>query len=247
MGAIISKEENFCFIHIPKTGGTTVSSIINKNLGNFDATIPREENRPIPYGLCKTHIGHPSYVYLKSILNEEFDHLFKFSVVRNPWDRAFSLYKHFLYANSSLYKDFTFEKFIMQEISEKWPSKLKGRIRRAFDQTSKAQFKISQSHYLINSDEDLANINLIIRFEKLYETISLISEDSAHPLHKLFIKTTTTNGKEIHQKNSRERFKKRKIKRINKIKSYKDAYTAVLKKEVEKICERDIDLFKYTY
>lgn len=70
------------FVHIPKTGGTSIKNLINDDW-----------NRKWP-------MGHDPYFELQK-MNLIDDSIFKFSVVRNPYTRAFSYYKHYLVQNNS--------------------------------------------------------------------------------------------------------------------------------------------------
>jgi hypothetical protein len=89
MSWIVSRKHRFIFIHIPKTGGTSIaepgdgsrgSGALLKCLGEHDYVQP----------------GHIRAVGLKSRLQDDWDSYFKFAFVRNPWDRLVSLYHYFL-------------------------------------------------------------------------------------------------------------------------------------------------------
>lgn len=89
----IDFNKKICFIHIPKTGGTSIEKnldIMNKNnyWGGFK-------------GRSMQHYLWNDY---KNILNENYNNFFKFTIVRNPYDRIISEY----YWN----KDFGFSKKI---------------------------------------------------------------------------------------------------------------------------------------
>ena len=89
MGWIVSSKYRFIFIHIPKTGGT---SIAEPSYGSSrqGALIPHlGENDVINY-------GHIRAAGLKERMGEHWDEYFKFCFVRNPWDRLVSLYHYFL-------------------------------------------------------------------------------------------------------------------------------------------------------
>lgn len=73
------------FVHIPKTAGTSVFSIINSlSLDPWKRQYPR---------------GHDPYFYLKE--NNLIDNsIFSFSVVRNPYTRTYSCFKQFNKTNN---------------------------------------------------------------------------------------------------------------------------------------------------
>ena len=75
------------YIHIPKTGGMSIESILGSNLKNI-------HQRP----LSIKH-GYPSeWKYPKY-----WKKYYKFTFVRNPWDRAVSAYYFNLKIYSSIY------------------------------------------------------------------------------------------------------------------------------------------------
>jgi hypothetical protein len=73
---LIAHELNLIFIHIPRTGGTTITNILTDRLGEKLIALQQHSN-------VKTSEGER----LKN-----YPHLFKFGFVRNPWDRILSWY-----------------------------------------------------------------------------------------------------------------------------------------------------------
>lgn len=69
-----SEEYKCIFIHIPKTGWTSIESVLGFYSGN------RGEQ------------DHWTIAQYKKLLGVKFDDFFSFTVVRNPWDRAVSGY-----------------------------------------------------------------------------------------------------------------------------------------------------------
>jgi len=59
------------FIHIPRTGGNTIRQVLGSAIQSYH---------------------HDNVMSLKERLGFRWDDTFKFSVVRNPWDRAYSAY-----------------------------------------------------------------------------------------------------------------------------------------------------------
>jgi hypothetical protein len=83
---IISIKHKFLFIHIPKTGGTSVT--------NFFKTIRwGVENLFVDQELH----GHASAQSLTDTIGPEiFKSLYSFAFVRNPWDMEYSMYNYVL-------------------------------------------------------------------------------------------------------------------------------------------------------
>ena len=71
---MISKEHKCIFIHVPKTGGTSIEKV-------FKTKMPSS---------CK-HLTMSDY---ENELKTEIEKYFIFSVIRNPWDRLVSYWKH---------------------------------------------------------------------------------------------------------------------------------------------------------
>lgn len=124
---MIDKERKFIFIHIPKAGGTSIESFFIPNRADRIESI---------YG--KTPLQTDNKAHLKfhhlqvQYPNLNFDKYFKFTVVRNPWDRAVSSFFHakregrvklreLLGIEES--EDFTFKKFVkkLQYLEEEHP------------------------------------------------------------------------------------------------------------------------------
>jgi hypothetical protein len=95
---MISKKHKIIFIHIPKTGGSS----IEKSLKDvFDEDIVVNGNQTLINGNLKKPIKgsynslkHGTALELSSQYGTEiFNNFHKFAVIRNPWDRLLSLYK----------------------------------------------------------------------------------------------------------------------------------------------------------
>lgn len=88
MGWIVSKKYRFIFIHIPKTGGTSLAEpSYQGGEGVLSGILGEDDYR---------QAGHIRAVGLKDRMGQQWDDYFKFAFVRNPWDRMVSLYHYFL-------------------------------------------------------------------------------------------------------------------------------------------------------
>lgn len=92
---MISIKNNFLFVHIPKTAGNTIQIILKEysedeivTSSNQDG-INRFDLHSKKYQLSK-HSKLKEYKY--ELENELYKKLFKFTIVRNPWDRMISFY-----------------------------------------------------------------------------------------------------------------------------------------------------------
>lgn len=102
---LYSKEKSFLFIHIPKTAGTSIRSVLapySGKRGVFNYIGRKLEDYPT---LCfrtglsikRTYDAHTTYSHLEKLLpKEELQKLYKFCITRNPYDRVYSFYLHIL-------------------------------------------------------------------------------------------------------------------------------------------------------
>ncbi len=80
------------FVHIPKTGGSTVSTILRR-----PNVLSLTKHDPLP-----TADKHASLFKLIEELGPEAEDYFKFSFVRNPWDRLVSAYHYIIARRTNL-------------------------------------------------------------------------------------------------------------------------------------------------
>jgi hypothetical protein len=134
---LIMKYNKVLFIHIPKTGGTSISSFLESN--NMDSWIRKYPAR------------HDPYHFMQQVNNITPD-VFSFSVVRNPYTRAYSYYKHFNYQNQLNVSFEVFLNYIKDKVS--------------FQRTPMIIFP--QSYYLFDTNNQIS-LSKIYRFENLQE------------------------------------------------------------------------------
>lgn len=93
---MLSEEKKFIFIHIPKTGGNSITTSLKKyaidniSLSKYDGK---------QYNSIAVH-NSKDKIYKHSMLNVyekrgyDLHKYFKFSIVRNPWDRISSFFQY---------------------------------------------------------------------------------------------------------------------------------------------------------
>ena len=100
---IVSYERRFAFFHIPKTGGTSIRRVllpychdplqyaVNRILARFGVEV---NHRLGGYRRLRFRTHERALVAKQLLPDTEFDSLFKFAFVRNPWDQLVSMYKY---------------------------------------------------------------------------------------------------------------------------------------------------------
>jgi hypothetical protein len=170
---VINRSYGFIFIHIPKTGGTSVKEHLRQYRQDADVHI----DRPVD----ADRLGSPNGVALKkhssaaevrkALGGSGFDGFFKFCVVRNPFVRTMSLFR-FLKFNfrswprASLMEDMnTLEEFVVSPI---------------FRTSGPGGIVSPQVHWL--TDKSGANrVDFIARVERIEEDFSEIKTRLALP------------------------------------------------------------------
>lgn len=147
---MISLDKNFLFIHIPKTGGNSIQNVLSKYSKDEKVVLSAWGQDGINrFGLksfMSSNISKHSSIneYKENVKPEIYNSLFKFAVVRNPWDRAISFY------------------FSPHRQKENWNKDLfKGAL---------SKLKPIR-HYIVSSSKSILDeeVDLIIRYENLQE------------------------------------------------------------------------------
>ena len=215
---LVSHTKRFAFVHIPKTGGTSLSAVLKpysdehplplRVVGNF------LDNRGFERGpLLQMMFGvprHAPYSDIKTRVGARIDDYYSFAVVRNPWDLVVSEYlyikrrpRHYLHKAVSAMA--SVEDFMDLKLS---PS-------------SHPRNRLIQHDFLADSNGEIG-VDFVGRFER-------ISEDSGAILKTLGIEA------DLPHENKTQR------------KPYRDYHSARSIDMVAKHFERDITVFGYDY
>lgn len=93
---MVSVRNKFLFIHIPKTAGNSIQNILKDYSEDQIVVLNPHQNGIERFEVRNPHIPshkHSPLIDYKRWLRDDFyNGLFKFSCVRNPWDRMISFY-----------------------------------------------------------------------------------------------------------------------------------------------------------
>jgi len=144
---MISLQKRFLFVHIPKTAGNSIQSVLRDYSEDQLVALRKEQD-----GIERFGLHNPKYKvrkhstlseYYDALGNEQFRNLYKFTCVRNPWDRMVSYY------------------FTPTQNPETWN-------RKKFRETISKAVSVSDYLRLDNSEGDpFANVDRIMQFENL--------------------------------------------------------------------------------
>lgn len=154
---MLSLAHNFLFIHVPKTAGNSITrALLPFSEDKIVRTAPHQD------GMERFEIRSPSLEmhkhltlaeYRERLSSEQFDRLFKFCGIRNPWDRCVS-YFFSPHRGDVEWSPTAFEAFIKETI-------------------------LPIDHYIRYSGDQIdpfENVDAVLRFEHLHRDFTLICE-----------------------------------------------------------------------
>lgn len=96
---MILRSKNCIFVHVPKAAGQSIEAALRSAVPRADGSpadlVLRKRGRDEPGPERLAHLTGTEYPELGYVSHEEYRAFFKFAFVRNPWDRAFSIFRHF--------------------------------------------------------------------------------------------------------------------------------------------------------
>ena len=156
---MISFQKRFLFVHIPKTAGNSIQSVLREYSEDELVALRKEQDGVERFGLRNPRYKikkHSTLAEYRAALGEaDFGNLYKFTCVRNPWDRMVSFY------------------FTPTQVSQAWDKK---KFRRIISSA------LSVGDYLrLEKDEKdpFGNVSCIMRFESLADDFRRLCTDLA--------------------------------------------------------------------
>ena len=162
---MISHKHKCIFVHIPKTAGSSINRYISGGK-IFDWKTPNYE---VLYGYCPKRQIHLQHATVKQLLETElisedlFNTYFKFTFIRNAWDRSYSDY-HWMMNDTGI-KD-NFENFINKS----------GRFTKVLNDNSTKYFRgdhlLNQSDFFDTSGS--SKLDFVGSFENISEDLLFV-------------------------------------------------------------------------
>ncbi|MFK7876167.1 MAG: sulfotransferase family 2 domain-containing protein, partial [Paracoccaceae bacterium] len=170
---IISAARRFIFVHIPKTGGTSMSLALEQRAARDDMMLgdtPKALKRRRKLSETTAHgrlWKHATLADIDGLVTaEQLDQMFCFTLVRNPWDRIVSYYhwlqdQSFDHAAVALAQSLTFEDFACHP---RIMASFHANSARVYMTDARGQMRASAFVRLENLAEDLAPIEAHLGF-----------------------------------------------------------------------------------
>ncbi|HBN25999.1 MAG TPA: hypothetical protein DD405_00820 [Desulfobacteraceae bacterium] len=225
------------FVHIPKTAGQSIEHVfLSLLMLNWTTRAPlllRPNNDPHNGPPSLAHLKASEYVMCNHITQEQFDSYFKFSFVRNPWDRIVSEYKYRGYP-----KKFDFKTYLFKKLPEDSWSDIYRHI-------------IPQYDFLFDDNGNLL-VDFIGYFENLQKDFDEVCRKLGIPVTLLPFVNKSLKDMNISKNlkypmkiliNLMRYFKQKK----NTFKHYTEYYDDESKEFVSHLYRKDIETFKYKF
>lgn len=215
---LLSHHKKFLFVHIAKTGGTSMRKALAHYRYGGALAVPQFVTNKLSQW-CGHRLGarfprHAKLIAAYEMLPRDyFDSLYKFAVVRNPWDLQVSSYHHLKRERPHLVAPFKdFDEFTRYKL----------------DPMREYQYHIDtsielQSDYLVDLRGQLL-VDKIAKYEQLEQDYQAICAHLGLPVKPLPHKRQATDRK-----------------------PYQDYYDDDLRRLVGEYFAKDIDLFEYRF
>jgi hypothetical protein len=234
---MIDRKHDAIFVHVPKTGGQSVEKVLLELNGlKWEERAPmllRKNADPAVGPERLAHITAAEYVSLGHVTREDFDRMFKFAFVRNPWSRMVSAY---LYRD--LEHDMSFARFVEQFLD--YDDRFLNDTRHA----------MPQAEYLYDEEGTLL-VDFVGRFERIAADFAEATEqmglgrlDLPHKNKSDNLSLFLRGPRSFAKRTLKSTFKSRKEDRRS---HYSEYYTPELRDRVGEFYARDVELFDYSF
>lgn len=211
--AIVNDKKKFIFFHLYKCGGTSLRTLLNKKF---------KENQEVLSGHCLPRDLKYHYYFRGKEYEDKFDEMFKFTIIRNPFDFLLSTYHyaraytHHFWHNDVINMEFNdFPKFYVDKINTS----------KQIDETSYGSNKITTPYEFIRDYDGKVIVDFVAKLENIEKDMDFI-------LKKLRIKSIDFPLVNVN---------------INNDKPYQLVYDKPTRDFVEKHFAKDFEYFEYQW
>jgi len=161
---LISLEKAFLFVHVPKTAGSSITSTLKEFSVPKNRTLTRRLTSHLPFAENAAYVylrTHDTAVHARKKLGAiQFNALFKFAVVRNPYSHAASYYR-----------------FLRQRPNHPHHEKIKSMTFIEFlEDRANTRKRIDQSFYVSDASGNII-VDRLLRFENLAFEFSCLCDE----------------------------------------------------------------------
>ena len=173
---VFTDEPKFIFLHIPKTAGSSIQKWLH--LSRFPTVeYPDNWDGNVLWNLHETANDY----YQK--LGQSYSDYFKFTFVRNPWDRLYSIYRFLqTFPNPSTPVPKSFEDFVL-----------------AYDAHDLSPGHIGRQTDFILDANGNSMVDFVGRFENLYNDLQVVSKKISIDLPPTMYRENTTEHKNYQE------------------------------------------------
>jgi hypothetical protein len=164
---MIDQEYKFIFVHIPRTGGTSIEKLLFKGSNDYKEWLGYNSE-------YKLFAQHATIKQLKNELNVRVDDYFKFTIIRNPYERAVSDY--FWLSKRKLSHPTSFKDYLLLRNGFEKLNHLR-------DETGRGDHFLTQFQFI--EIEGKLEIDFIIRFENLQTDFNVVCDKIGIPKQQL--------------------------------------------------------------
>ncbi len=227
---MISYYDKCLYIHIPKTAGQSIESVFLQRAGlsweQRSSMLLKSNSNPQKGPPRLAHLTAREYLDYGYLTPKEFNKLFRFTFVRNPWDRLVSEYRYKQHKYS--FKDFLFKHFPEKNIDD-------------YRHHNGIYRHVMPQYKFIYNDKGKCLVNFVGKFENIDEDFAIVSNMICQQRLSLPHKNKTS------AKGINSIFKRFTKTEKNKIDHYRSFYDSESKEFVEMFYQQDIELFDYTF
>lgn len=218
---MISHHDQCVFVHVPKCAGQSIEQFFLRRIGlDWERRAPlllRPNDVPALGPPRLAHLKASEYVESRWMTQEQFDRYFKFTIVRDPWDRTASFYRFLGFDRRC-----SFSQFVERHL--------------AAQMEKKAWFLCPQADYLFDASGRLL-VDFVGRFERL-------AADFTEACARMGIaeaKLPHVNDSKKHSASGLNRWLRRRVL------PYREMYDTRSRDTVERLYASDVEAFGYVF